>query len=96
MDHQVQQLSLEQKQKQHRGQVQYQRGILALIPEEKMTKTVNEILAIAEFLGDDMTTEQAVRLINEIMQLTSSDRAIVYEHIEGRIYNDMVKIEGSK
>jgi len=61
-----------------------------------MTKTVNEILAIAEFLGDDMTTEQAVRLINEIMQLTSSDRAIVYEHIEGRIYNDMVKIEGSK
>jgi len=60
-----------------------------------MTKTVEEILTIADFIGDDMTTDQAIRLIDEIMHLPSSDRAIIYEHIEGRIYNDMLKIESS-
>ena len=60
-----------------------------------MTKTVEEILTIADFIGDDMTTDQAIRLIDEIMNLQSSDREIVYQHIEGRIYNDMLKIERS-
>ena len=36
--------------------------------------TANEILAIADFLGDEMTDEQAARLMDGCRQLSVTDR----------------------
>ena len=38
------------------------------------TMTANEILAIADFLGDEMTDEQAARLMDGCRQLSVADR----------------------
>ena len=53
------------------------------------TGTVQNILAIAEFLGDEMTDDQAIRMIDEIKKLSIADREIIYQHIEGRLYTEM-------
>lgn len=41
--------------------------------------TIDEILAVAEFLGDGMTDEQAERLMDEARKLSISDREIMYQ-----------------
>ena len=45
--------------------------------------TANEMMAIAEFLGDDMTDEQATRLMDMARGMSIADRERLYDAIPG-------------
>lgn len=54
------------------------------------SKTVNEILAIAEFLGDEMSDAQAERLIEKCLTLSIADREYVLAAANGgKLYTDL-------
>ena len=46
--------------------------------------TANEILAIAEFLGDGMTESQADRLMDAARQLSIADRELLHAKVADR------------
>ena len=46
--------------------------------------TANEILAIAEFLGDGMTESQADRLMDAARQLSIADRELLHAKVAYR------------
>lgn len=46
-------------------------------------KTVNELLAIADFLGEEMTDEQSSRLMDESRQLSIVDSERLYSNLQG-------------
>ena len=46
-------------------------------------KTVNELLAIAEFLGDEMTADQASQLMDEARHLSIADRERLLAYCPG-------------
>ena len=45
--------------------------------------TRQEVMAIAEFLGDDMTDEQAVKLMDEVRRLGEDDKYYLYDYLPG-------------
>lgn len=48
------------------------------------------LLAIAEFLGDEMTDEQASRLMDEARKLSIADRERLLNQLHGgRLYTEM-------
>ena len=52
--------------------------------------TANEILAIADFLGDEMTDAQAERLMDECRQLSIADRERLLATVcGGNLYTDL-------
>ena len=46
-------------------------------------KTVNELIAIAEFIGDEMTDAQAERLMDDVRELSLADREILLNALHG-------------
>ena len=57
--------------------------------------TANELIAIAEFLGNDMTTEQATRLIDDARELSISDRESLLNTLPGgKLYTEMSMHDG--
>lgn len=57
-------------------------------------KTINELLAIADFLGDDITDEQAENLMDEARQLSISDRERILNVVGGKFYTQMSMHDG--
>ncbi len=52
--------------------------------------TANEILAIADFLGDEMTDEQTARLMDECRQLSIADRERLLATVcGGNLYTEL-------
>ena len=58
-------------------------ALIAELGTEVEMKTVNELLAIAEFLSDEMTDEQASRLMDEARQLSIADRERLLNALPG-------------
>ena len=57
--------------------------------------TANEMIAIAEFLGADMTDEQATRLMDEARELSISDRERLLDTLPGgQLYTEMSMHDG--
>lgn len=51
---------------------------------------LDELLAIAHFLGDEMTEEQASRLMDEARELSIADREVLLDNIPGgMLYTEM-------
>jgi len=59
-------------------------------------KTIEQILTIADFLGNGMTDEQAIKLVEEIQKLTPANRDVIYEHIDGRLWDEIKTLGGMK
>lgn len=58
-------------------------------------KTINELLAIAEFLGDKLTDEQASRLMDDARQLSIADRErLLNALLGGPLYTEMIMHNG--
>lgn len=57
-------------------------------------KSVGEVLAIAEFLGDEITEEQTLRLMDEIRSLSISDREYLLKRINGLLYTELSMHDG--
>ena len=58
-------------------------------------KTVNELLAIAEFLGDEINNEQASRLMDEARNLSISDcERLLNELPGGKFYTEISMYNG--
>ena len=52
--------------------------------------TRNEILAVTNFLGDNITIEQADQLMDEARQLSMADIEWLYNNVEGGpLYTDL-------
>lgn len=56
--------------------------------------TANDIIAIANFLGDEMTNEQSIQLIDEARQLSIVDRERLYNVIHGPLYTELSMHDG--
>lgn len=55
----------------------------------------NELIAIAEFLGDDMTDEQATRLMDGARELSIADRERLLNTLPGGpLYTEMSMHDG--
>ena len=53
-------------------------------------RTVNEMAAIAEFLGNEMTSEQSTRLMDEARELSIVDREWLLNALPGgKLYTEM-------
>lgn len=50
---------------------------------------VKEVLAITEFLGDEITDEQVSRLMDEVRKLSVSDREYLLGMVYGPLYTEL-------
>jgi hypothetical protein len=51
--------------------------------------TLDNILAIVEFLGERMTDAQASQLMDECRQLSIADREILLAEVTGPLYGEL-------
>jgi hypothetical protein len=51
--------------------------------------TLNEIKAVEQFLGSEMTDEQAMKLMDEARQLSIADREELLMDCSGPLYTEM-------
>jgi hypothetical protein len=60
-----------------------------------MKKTLKEFLTLANFLGDEMTPEQASRLMDEAKQVLSiSEIEVLLEEVSGPLYTELSMYDG--
>lgn len=53
-------------------------------------KTVHELLAIADYLGDNMTDEQTIKLMDEARSLSIADSDLLFNKLTGgQFYTEM-------
>lgn len=53
-------------------------------------KNINELIAIADFLGDEMTEEQSIRLMDDARSLSIADRERLLNALPGGpLYTEM-------
>lgn len=58
-------------------------------------KTINELLAISEFLGDEMTEEQSKRLMDQARELSIYDKERLYDALNGgSLFTEMSMYNG--
>jgi hypothetical protein len=53
-----------------------------------MSNTLNELLAIADFLGDEMNNEQATSIMDRAKSLSISDREVLLANCSGPLYTE--------
>lgn len=53
------------------------------------TNSAEEVLAITEFLGDEITEEQVSRLMDEVRKLSVSDREYLLCTVYGPLYTEL-------
>jgi hypothetical protein len=61
----------------------------------KTMKHLDRIIAIAEFLGDNITSEQSAQLMDEARQhLSIAEMEILKDHAQGDLYTSVSMYEG--
>jgi len=57
-------------------------------------KTLDQILAIVDFLGDNMTDEQSIQLMDEARQLSIAEQEVLLSRTNGPFYTEISMYDG--